>query len=79
MEEVCIIENENHKKVSVIYHIDKQVYVCVILPLFDTKNAGKFVNQVWLAYDIHLPIFQFLIYKSKKYIFFYLYRYTTCY
>ncbi|KAG5308907.1 PSMG1 protein, partial [Pseudoatta argentina] len=47
MEEACIIENENHKKVSVIYQIDKQIYVCVILPLFDTKNAGKFVNQIY--------------------------------
>lgn len=45
-EEVCIIENENQKKVSVIYHIDKQIYLCIILPQFNTKDAGTFVNQV---------------------------------
>ncbi|XP_070150571.1 proteasome assembly chaperone 1 [Polyergus mexicanus] len=45
-EEVCIIENENQKKVSVIYHIDKQIYLCIILPQFNIKNAGTFVNQI---------------------------------
>jgi len=47
MEEACIIEDENHKRVSVIYHCDKQIYICLILPQFDTKNAGKFVNQIY--------------------------------
>ncbi|XP_072757030.1 proteasome assembly chaperone 1 [Anoplolepis gracilipes] len=45
-EEVCIIENEDDKKVSAIYHIDKQVYLCIILLQFDTKNAGTLVNQI---------------------------------
>jgi hypothetical protein len=45
MEEACIIENEKRKKVSVIYQIDKQIYICIILPQFDTKNAGKFINE----------------------------------
>lgn len=53
-EEVCIIENENQKKVSVIYHIDKQVYLCIILPQFDTKDAGTFVNQASNLLVIHL-------------------------
>ncbi|KYM81559.1 Proteasome assembly chaperone 1 [Atta colombica] len=38
MEEVCIIENENHKKVSVIYHIDKQIYVCIYDLLLSSEN-----------------------------------------
>jgi len=45
MEEACVIEDETHKRVSVIYQIDEQIYVCLILPQFDTKNAGKLVNQ----------------------------------
>ncbi|XP_011647384.1 proteasome assembly chaperone 1 isoform X1 [Pogonomyrmex barbatus] len=44
--EACIIEDENQKKVSVIYHIDKQKYMCMILPQFDTRNAGKLINQI---------------------------------
>ncbi|XP_036147154.1 uncharacterized protein LOC105839688 isoform X2 [Monomorium pharaonis] len=47
MEEVCIIENENHKRVSVIYEINKQAYMCIVLPQFDTKNAGKLVNKIY--------------------------------
>lgn len=46
-EEACVIENENHKRVSVIYQIDKQIYVCIILSQFDTKNAGTLVNQIY--------------------------------
>ncbi|XP_011158099.1 proteasome assembly chaperone 1 [Solenopsis invicta] len=46
MEEACIIENEKHKKVSVIYQINKQIYICIVLPQFDTKNAGKFINEI---------------------------------
>ncbi|XP_024869805.1 proteasome assembly chaperone 1 [Temnothorax curvispinosus] len=46
-EEACIVENENRRKVSVIYQIDKQIYMCIILPQFDTKNAGKLVNQMY--------------------------------
>lgn len=45
MEEACIIEDENHRKLSVIYQIDKQIYMCIILPQFDMKNAGKLVNE----------------------------------
>jgi len=64
-EEVCIIETEDHKKVSVIYHIDKQIYLCIVLPHFDTKNAGTLVNQVinllvimfiYINFDIYFDI-----------------------
>ncbi|KYN21060.1 Proteasome assembly chaperone 1 [Trachymyrmex cornetzi] len=39
MEEACIIENENHKKVSVIYQIDKQIYVCIYDLLLSSENT----------------------------------------
>jgi len=42
---VCIIENEDQKEVSIIYHIKEQVYLCVILSRFLVKNAGNFINQ----------------------------------
>ncbi|XP_011706399.1 PREDICTED: proteasome assembly chaperone 1 [Wasmannia auropunctata] len=47
MKEACVIENENRKKVSAIYQIDKQIYICIILSQFDTKNTGEFVNQIY--------------------------------
>lgn len=45
-EEVCIIETEDHKKVSIIHHINKQIYLCMVLPHFDAKNSGILVNQI---------------------------------
>ncbi|XP_011861333.1 PREDICTED: uncharacterized protein LOC105558331 isoform X2 [Vollenhovia emeryi] len=48
-EEVCVVESENGsrgRKVAVIYKIDKQTCICVILPQFDTKNAATFVKQM---------------------------------
>lgn len=69
MEEVCVIENENHTKVSVIYQIDKQIYICTILPQFDTKNAGKFVNEActyFVSCDVHLSISCILIFNLRN-------------
>jgi len=42
---VCIIENENQKEVSIIYHVKEQIYLCVILSRFVIKNAGDFISQ----------------------------------
>ncbi|XP_012225810.1 proteasome assembly chaperone 1 [Linepithema humile] len=47
LEEACIIENENGTKVSTIYHqTDKDIYLCIILPGFDIKVAGKFIKEI---------------------------------
>lgn len=68
-EEVCIIENENHKKISVIYHIDKQIYLCIILPQFDTKDAGTLVNQASNLLAIMFIYINFNIYfNTKEYV-----------
>lgn len=74
MEEVCVIENENHRKVSVIYQIDKQIYMCIILPQFDTKNAGKFVNEACtlLALTFIYPSFTYFTNLKNIYLFLYL-------
>lgn len=68
-EEVCIIENENHKKISVIYHIDKQIYLCIILQQFDTKYAGTLVNQASNLLAIMFIYINFNIYfNTKEYV-----------
>ncbi|KAL0129813.1 hypothetical protein PUN28_001813 [Cardiocondyla obscurior] len=46
MKQMCVIENENHRNVSVIYQVDKEIYLCIILPQFDAKNAGQLVDQM---------------------------------
>ncbi|XP_020294438.1 proteasome assembly chaperone 1 [Pseudomyrmex gracilis] len=46
LDETCIIENEHRKKVSVIYKIDKGMYLCTFLSQFDTREAGKFIEQL---------------------------------
>ncbi|XP_011138918.2 uncharacterized protein LOC105182867 isoform X1 [Harpegnathos saltator] len=46
IEESCIIKDENDKKVSVIYEMDKQLYLCIILPQFNTKDTGIFINEI---------------------------------
>ncbi|EZA48971.1 Proteasome assembly chaperone [Ooceraea biroi] len=45
-EKVCVIKNDNQKEVSAIYHIEKQIYLCVILPLFAMKDAAGFISQI---------------------------------
>lgn len=44
-EEACIIKDKNDKKVSVIYEMDKQLYLCIILPQFNAKDAGILINE----------------------------------
>ncbi|XP_032683301.1 uncharacterized protein LOC116849836 isoform X2 [Odontomachus brunneus] len=46
VEEACIIKDENDKKVSIIYEIDKQLYVCTILQQFNIKDAGILINEI---------------------------------
>lgn len=42
---VCTVENESLKEVSAIYHVEKQIYLCLILPQFVVRDAGEFTNQ----------------------------------
>lgn len=45
-EEMCVIEDADNKKISAIYEIDKEIYLCIILPRFNTKDAGTLINEV---------------------------------
>lgn len=45
IEEVCTID-DNDKKVSVIYQVDQKIYLCIILPQFNTDNAGVLISKV---------------------------------
>ncbi|XP_014489501.1 PREDICTED: uncharacterized protein LOC106752361 isoform X2 [Dinoponera quadriceps] len=47
VEEACVIKNKNDKKVSAIYEMDKQLYLCIILPQFNTKDAGILINELF--------------------------------
>lgn len=45
IEEVCTID-DNDKKVSVIYQVDQKIYLCIILPQFNTNNAGVLISKI---------------------------------
>lgn len=79
-EKACVIENENNKKVSVIYQIDRQTYLCLILPQFNTKDAGMFISEVCFnkcfnnkQYNKSLSVYMF---EGYEFVF---YRYQTYY
>lgn len=45
-EEVCVIEDHNDKKLATIFQVNKDLYVCIVVPSFDTKCAGEFVIKI---------------------------------
>ncbi|XP_076164543.1 proteasome assembly chaperone 1 [Ptiloglossa arizonensis] len=46
LEEVCLIEDENKKKICIIYQINNEIYLCMVSPHFNVKYSGKLVDKM---------------------------------
>ncbi|XP_043258101.1 proteasome assembly chaperone 1 [Colletes gigas] len=45
-EEACLVEDENKKKMCIIYQVNDDVYLCIVSPRFNVKFSGKLVDKI---------------------------------
>ncbi|XP_031825489.1 proteasome assembly chaperone 1 [Nomia melanderi] len=45
-EEVCLVEDEDERKMCIIYQVNNGTYLCVVSPRFDVKFSGKLVDKI---------------------------------